>query len=120
MKKIMQTPGAGNCFQACIASILELELNDVPHFCNGVNKQEFNANLLRWLLERNLYPVVFEGDWDYANFLHGYYIARCKVADDMSHSVICRNGKLIHDPHPNSKGLLPVQEVLILVPTFGN
>ena len=41
MIKIWQTQfgdGNGNCFQACVASILELTLNEVPHFCRDYGK----------------------------------------------------------------------------------
>ena len=30
MKKVFQTAGDGQCFTACVASILELRLSDVP------------------------------------------------------------------------------------------
>ena len=35
MKKVFQTivdPGNGNCMQAAVASLLELEIEEVPHF----------------------------------------------------------------------------------------
>lgn len=43
----------GNCFAACIASILEMDLEDVPHFCRGDNP-EWMFDLNEWLYQFGL------------------------------------------------------------------
>ena len=60
MKPVDQTrfgcPG-GNCYQAVIASILELDLEEVPDFMNmGSGMTEA---LYKWCSERELFPLQF-------------------------------------------------------------
>ena len=48
MKPVFQTlygKPNGNCFQACVASLLEVTLDDLPHFC-----RDFGTN---WMAETN-------------------------------------------------------------------
>ena len=56
MKPVYQTifgKTNGNCFAACIASILEMDLEDVPHFCRGDNP-EWMFDLNEWLYQFGL------------------------------------------------------------------
>lgn len=49
MKKIMQTlahnppHSVGNCFQACVASVLEMDLEAVPHFV-ATDENTYDSN----------------------------------------------------------------------------
>lgn len=71
MKPVHQTNfqrGTGNCFAACLASILEMPLEEVPNFCHEGSDADGSTWLertARWLEERGRgfvflnYPVVF-------------------------------------------------------------
>src|SRR5690606_41102744 len=48
-------PG-GNCFSACIASLLELDIEQVPYFMEP--EDAWQENLVRWLAPRGLYPIL--------------------------------------------------------------
>ena len=54
--KTVDPPVVGNCFQACVASLLDLPLDDVPHFCDC---NSWPMNFHRWLEDRGLTSVQF-------------------------------------------------------------
>ena len=92
----------GNCLQAAYASILELPLEDVPHFAAIPGD---------------------DGEWWFAicRFVreHGYATALCdepiegavgtasgkSPRGDFNHVVVVRGDEMIHDPHPSRAGL---------------
>lgn len=99
----------GNCVQAVVASILELPLEEVPHFVQQDydNKGEGNwywMNLLRQFLKSHnktltrLYaPEELATDEQLIVFGDS--------PRDVGHAVIFQDGKLLHDPHPDKTGL---------------
>ena len=111
MKPVDQTrfglPG-GNCFQAVLASLLELGLEDVPDFCNQGSGWQEAMN--RWFVECDLFPVEFNlRETDPA------VRALVKEISDKTpieaavnsprgkglHSVVWHQGRVVHDPHPS-------------------
>lgn len=57
MNKVYQTivePGRGNCFAACLASLLEFPLNTVPNFRAEYPQNEFHNRIQEWLERFNL------------------------------------------------------------------
>jgi len=60
MKKIKATRLGknGNCFQACIASFLNLSLDEVPDFCS--EKIDWDFKFYTWLKEKNLLCVEID------------------------------------------------------------
>jgi hypothetical protein len=115
----MQTkllPPGGNCFAACVASILELDLADVPAVeFEKVNGSPDDPDAVRfWRTWRNWLAeigfgracigatrddgVLFEPD--------GYAILTGKSPrGEWNHSVVCFNGQLRHDPYPDGDGV---------------
>lgn len=51
-------PG-GNCFSACVASLLELPIEDVPYFMDEA-KGKWHEQFDAWLAPRGLYALHFE------------------------------------------------------------
>lgn len=102
MKPVYQTnfiPPDGNCFEACIASIFELDLDDVPKF-DGDN---WFGKFEKWLKRHDLYPICIKvSDCD-ENFIpQGYYLIGGKSPrGDFNHAIVGYNGKAVHDPLPN-------------------
>jgi hypothetical protein len=124
VKAIDQTtfgfPG-GNCFSACVASLLEIPLDDVPYFMGddvaGDDKwwEKFGA----WLLPRGYYPLCFElkDDWRPV----GLHILSGKSPRELAnpkalHSVVAERERVVHDPHPSRHGLLDQRDVVLLIP----
>lgn len=134
MKPVMQTklyrPDAcgedvGNCFQACIASLLELPLDSVPHFTaiqgprQAKHAPVFYDAARRWLRDdHGLDLAQFDADeaatpaevWndpgnlaDFQQFAIG---GGKSPRGDFDHAVIVAlDGTLAHDPHPSGDGL---------------
>lgn len=102
---------SGDCWRACLASILELDLEDIPHF---VQEQEFGSgkNFLleteAWLVERGLWLLnkqLPEGS-SWRGPGTGYFILSGKSPrGDWEHAVVSLGGEIVHDPHPSRAGL---------------
>jgi hypothetical protein len=115
MKLVRCIAGAGefgDCYRACIASILEMPPEQVPHFgALSTDSEEMKVQLRAWLADRGL--ALFEnwvsGQWSLEKvlklfskdspgapfILHGE--AAIKGAGDINHAVVALDGK-IHDP----------------------
>lgn len=114
MRPVDQTtfgqPG-GNCFSACVASLLHLTIGDVPYFMGASDWVEEFAN---WLSPRWLYPVTIRcqsGDWR----PRGFYILGGESPRG-SHAVVALHGRIVHDPHPSRDGLIRIEDATMLVP----
>jgi hypothetical protein len=114
----------GNCYPACIASLLDLDLEDVPHFYQlHRNKEDFLDEVLRFLHARQMTTIRFP----YAPWMHRYAPGALGIFSGASprdsrllHSVVgqlTKHGwKLIHDPHPEQNGIADPKDVEFLFP----
>ncbi len=107
MKPVNQTkmtPPNGDCFAACIASILELPLNEVPNYSQ---QGEWWLQWNEWLSKRGLYLVEFHDQKSKGKeYLKGYHIITGKsYSGDWNHSVVGMDGEIVHDPNPAQKGI---------------
>jgi hypothetical protein len=97
----------GNCFQACVASIMELSIDEVPHFCDHPN---WPSNFDYWLDAYNLYWVEFmcpNGGPDGRSEYWGHHIiSGPSPRGDFLHAVVGVGDTIIHDPHPSRDGVL--------------
>lgn len=108
----------GNCLAACIASLMELPITEVP---NVETLYEINDNyywevLWKWLghlgyeLSADDRYRCFHGDENKSEYIdqlkNQYYLVSGKSARGVYHICIYSNGKLIHDPHPSKEGLV--------------
>lgn len=102
----------GNCFQACVASLLELELDKVPHFM--LTPDDWYSPFVSWLQDRGLFCVEFKAQVPeaYVVMMDGTWAiltGRSPRGGDLLHSVIGKwNEKessfdLVHDPYPGRK-----------------
>jgi hypothetical protein len=103
-------PGRGNCFSACIASILEIPIACVPLFL-GINSQ---SRLQRWLAARGLSATLYRS----ARYVPpGYSIATGASPRHVGwmHACVAYDGSVVHDPHPNRDGLpFGVEEYVVI------
>lgn len=105
----------GNCLQAVIASVLELPLDEVPHFAQVDEDTEGAVNwwayLLAWLRDRGwrLDGTIMPDPGE-------VYLASGPSPRGVKHIVAYQHGRLLHDPHPSEAGLLEVQGRLVLRP----
>lgn len=114
MTPVFQTkfgPEEGNCFRSCVASILDVTLEDLPEFTpkDGQN-HEWRVILNTWLLERGLSYSEFRYYTFDKSLLPdmGFYIAiGYAPGSDFRHlhAVVHKNQEIVHDPHPDGKGI---------------
>ena len=106
----------GNCMQAAVASLLELPLDDVPHFLNKKNLGTYG--MFKFFREWGFDPCyINRGKYDtefmrkIAKFdggVDGYFygVVKSQTFENVSHAVIVdENLNIIHDPNPNQLAL---------------
>ena len=121
MKPVDQTvfvvPG-GNCFSACVASLLELPLNEVPYFMGDDPPGQPSAwfeRLSEWLKAHGYWAIQIQLNTDWRP--DGLCILSGKSPrGDFLHSVVANGTEVVHDPHPSREGVLSRDNVVILVP----
>ena len=97
----------GNCFSACIASILEIPLEDVPLFHSDEGTNNWGDKFIKWCedndIEWTYYDVADTGeDWH----PEGYSILSGKSPrGDWLHSVVALDNDIVHDPHFDRTGV---------------
>jgi hypothetical protein len=103
-------------YRACLASLLQIELDEFPAFQGLAATMQWNA----WLAsELNLYVLRFEfgtiatppGMWlaTMASPYQGYDL----------HAVVCAGSRVVHDPHPEAQpgaDYLNLATVELLIP----
>lgn len=105
MKEVYQTIfGApeGNCLAACVASIMNLPLEEVPNFVVP-EPLKWRERLDDWLSEQGLGVVCIIGE-----ALPNAYSIACGPSPHgpYDHCVVWLNGDMVHDPHPSGDGIL--------------
>lgn len=98
----------GDCFAACLASLLELPLWMVPPFEQMFGRGDWRDRPNLWLSRMFALELVrTEGhDW---RALPEFYIANGPGPRGVHHSVIYRRGSRTHDPHWSKDGILAVE-----------
>lgn len=105
--------GAGNCLQACVASILELPLDATPDFIRtGSDWLEALAQWLDAQFAMSVLLLKFTGNPSFTR-PNGYCIASGPTLGYPKHSVVWLDGRIIHDPHPSRPGLQRIDDLLV-------
>lgn len=98
-KKVYQVD-TNDCFSACVASILEVPIEEVPN----PNDNELGDIMLHHYINSKGYALLsfhIESN-DIAEILRpikqGYYIMSINQADGRYHAVVGHDGKIWHDP----------------------
>jgi hypothetical protein len=108
----------GDCFRACLASLLELPITAVPHIMDGnPDQDEFNRRTSAFLKLHGLFFMEIP-IWDLREWMDA-----CGIDDiwhtitgdspnfaDTRHCVVGHNGRIAHDPAPSRKGLTGERE----------
>ena len=108
----------GDCFRACVASILELPIEKIPNFMgNGPNF--FDENIRKWGDENKIrmIDIQFHDEENRDKSLKDCYIiasGKSPRNNDFMHSIVWFNGKIIHDPHPDKNGIVGNPEIFTL------
>jgi len=119
-------PG-GNCFSACVASLLELPIDEVPYFMHtddDPNGEKWFDRFEAWLRPYGFWAIFLRlagpnDDWAPAGWcILGGQSPRARAGreDDDLHTVVAFGREVRHDPHPSRKGLVDVRDCMVLVP----
>lgn len=96
----------GDCFPACVASVLELPLADVPGFVRG-NADDWFEQFAAWAVGRGYAAAYVPNDPPIAP--RGYAIGVCDYHEfqgiTVGHAIVALDGRPVHCPHPSRAGL---------------
>ena len=136
MKPIFQdkfgAPG-GNCLQACVASVMELTIDEVPHFCDEAGERSHLINMAQWFAERGAALVFFKiapdqpvtaipglcilgvvtdppTSVDRPEWIHAV-VGRCRVNWETGEAEF----DVVHDPNPKPRKIVEVQDCTAIV-----
>lgn len=126
----------GNCMAACVASILELPLRDVPNFvaeCKDDNDSSWFGKFWGFMRQHGFeiipYHLVgynhetnteFDRTLDFDNLpehlkdVYPYHLACGPAARGFEHATVGWRDQIVHDPHPSRAGLIKVVEYYFL------
>ena len=120
MKKVFQTKFGkeGNCFSACIASILELSIDDVPCFLEDAGMWYFNYQ--QWARKHNLDLVgITEWGKETIGFIPQVYsIVSGLGPRGLQHSTVYFGNEMVHDPHPEEGGVKDITDWIYIVSKY--
>jgi len=97
----------GDCFRACIASLLDLEAAEVPHTDAEITFGEWDTMYRDFLHDRGYrkiaLPLVASSLEEALSITAGWadglpYIFSGACRRGIAHAVIAQHGKIIHDP----------------------
>lgn len=94
----------GNCLAACLASIFETDLSNVPAL-ELLPRGLWRDSLHSWS-ESQGYEVTKSNANEYGN---NYYIAVGQSTHGNRHATVGFAGEIVHDPDESSKGLVNVE-----------
>ena len=100
--------GNGNCFAACLASLLDVPLWMVPPFEQMWGRDDWRLRVNQWLERFFKMTLVRRVDHVPAE-LPVFYIASGRSPRGVYHSVIFSHGQLAHDPHFSDAGVEEVE-----------
>lgn len=111
----------GDCFRACVASILELDPDQVPHFCENGETINNNERLDAFLASHRLamFTQLIDGDPTREQVLEHVGMLNpsvpymlCGTDGETDHIVVCKGSRVVNNPAwipqpivgPNSQG----------------
>lgn len=111
----------GTVSRLCIAALIGARVEDVPNFI--LNEKSWLSDAINWLWERGwgvlyVYHPAEKGIPDAAVYSTLPYIVTAKSPrGDFLHCCVYYHEKLIHDPHPDGKGIEgPVVDYILIYP----
>lgn len=121
MKPVLQTDDYpyGNCLSACLASLFEVDLEEVPNFFRvaGQDQTAWWAAVREWLRPRGFGIMSLEiRDLALLANFEGWMIVSGQSRPGVYHATIWREGNLVHDPHPLKPGISEPESVDMLYP----
>lgn len=113
----------GNCFQACVATVLQMPLEEAFDCCLHEDDEKWFDEFNEWLEQYGLGCIWLEMPKDNkpaTSVFKGIHIVECmspNLYHGERHAVVVKEGwELLHDPLPSAKEQGEIQGVYIFVP----
>ena len=109
----------GNCFSACLASIFECDISDVPDFfdLSGDDDALWWKGVRDWLRMRGFGIMCLTlTDPSFVGKFEGWFIVSGKSERGLDHATVWEGGVMRHDPHPSNKGIAVPDMVDLIYP----
>ena len=125
MKPVDQTERGHNCLCACLASLLELGMGDIPDFPGfELNDGSWKPRVEEWLRREHNYTMIdFYIEYGrgreelcYLPAMYHIISGLWRKKGRITHAVVGFQGKIVHDPHPQRAGLLCAYRHTFLIP----
>lgn len=100
-----------DCLQACIASIMEMDIDRIPDFGDEPGQW---LRLDQFMAEEFLRPVGVPAGRFCVPF-NAYYLMVGIGPRGLRHAVVGLNGKMVHDPHSSRAGLETIEHYILFV-----
>lgn len=112
----------GNCMAACVASILELDIRELPDVDEVEEKGLIFTNVLNtYLAQHHGLTYAYVPDYLIGGVrVPGYHVLNGPTIrtreTGIHHAVVAWDGRMVWDPHPSKAGLLEVESYSVLSP----
>lgn len=94
----------GNCFQAAVASLMDLEIDQVPNFIE-YSDYEWFEKFCHFIKSKGYqYEVHYSPPDDYS--IGSGISPRATKDHKVTHAVICLDGEMVFDVHPDRTGVI--------------
>lgn len=100
-----------DCLRACLATVLKLPYEYVPHFVRDSGPVWYEA-MLEWLHPQGLHMMRFQGHYPH----NGIYLVDGWAPRGDTHIVIFEGLEMIWDPHADAEGIIGVRNSYWLLP----
>lgn len=102
----------GDCFRACVCSLLEISDEGVPNF-GAYSHEEWWGRFQDWIKSMGykcFYGVGSQSEpWEYTDYC---IVSGKSPRGNWLHAVIYYKGKLVHDPHPDGGGVTNIVDYI--------
>lgn len=95
----------GDCFRACVASVLEKNIWEVPHFYSDIEAEymEVLKCIKEWFQGSGMSYLEMHTQEDPRDFMQDvnpdmYYILLGESKPGVGHAVVAHGNKIVHDP----------------------
>lgn len=120
---------AGDCWRCCIAAVVGLPAESVPHFLQidldtrGTDgHKDCDSLTQQWLLERGFMLVRgnFYFDYTWGDDRADFPIIKCGPTPrskrmHQHHAVVYIRDEMVYDPHPDNSGLTAITDTYIVI-----
>jgi len=108
----------GNCLSACIASIFERNLNEVPNFAAARDRWMDSYHAYMDRLGYRILILQIPHDQSRNMPMTHYVVTGQSPRADCLHACVGYGGRIIHDPHPDGHGLIYPKDGMYSVDLF--